>query len=162
MGRGLTPYDRSSSSRWPSSDESAGEVTVTTTNNESTTNDLTVTVSSENTASLQTGAKRVEQELETIAGLTNVRSNLEEQRKVLKVTPDKKKAASLGFTQGDIGQAISNALRGTRVGSVTLSRRTARHLRSQSGCGRTESLRNRQPRASRESAAARECAEKGF
>jgi multidrug efflux pump subunit AcrB len=102
-------------------DESAGEVTVTTTNNESSTNDLTVTVSSENTASLQTGAKRIEQELETIAGLTNIRSNLEEQRKVLKVTPDKKKAASLGFTQGDIGQAISNALRGTRVGSVTLA-----------------------------------------
>jgi multidrug efflux pump subunit AcrB len=102
-------------------DESAGEVTVTTTNNESTTNDLTVTVSSENTASLQTGAKRVEQELETVAGLTNIRSNLEEQRKVLKVTPDKKKAASHGFTQGDIGQAISNALRGTRVGSVTLA-----------------------------------------
>ena len=76
--------------------------------------------SRENTASLQTGAKRVEQELETIAGLTNIRSNLEEQRKVLKVT-DKKKAASLGFTQGDVGQAISNALRGTRVGSVTLA-----------------------------------------
>ena len=34
---------------------------------------------------------------------------------------DKKKAASLGFTQGDVGQAISNALRGTRVGSVTLA-----------------------------------------
>jgi multidrug efflux pump subunit AcrB len=102
-------------------DESAGEVTVTTTNNESTTNDLTVTVSSENTVSLQNGATRIEQELETIAGLTNIRSNLEEQRKVLKVTSDKKKAASLGFTQGDIGQAISNALRGTRVGSVTLA-----------------------------------------
>ena len=102
-------------------DESAGEVTVTTTNNESSTNDLTVTVSSENTASLQTGAKRVEQELETIAGLTNIRSNLEEQRKVLKVNLDKKKAASLGFTQGDVGQAVSSALRGTRVGSVTLA-----------------------------------------
>ena len=102
-------------------DESGGEVTVTTTNNESSTNDLTVTVSSENTASLQTGAKRVEQALEPIPGLTNIRTNLEEQRKVLKVILDKKKAASLGFTQGDVGQAISNALRGTRVGSVTLA-----------------------------------------
>jgi multidrug efflux pump subunit AcrB len=102
-------------------DETAGEVTVTTTNNESSTNDLTVTVSSENTASLQTGAKRVEQELESIPGLTNIRTNLEEQRKVLKIILDKKKAASLGFTQGDVGQAISNALRGTRVGSVTLA-----------------------------------------
>jgi multidrug efflux pump subunit AcrB len=101
--------------------QSAGDITVTTTNNESTTNDLTVTVSSENTTSLESGTKRVQQELEGIPGLTNVRSNLEEQRKVLKVNLDKKKAASLGFTQGDVGQAVSSALRGTRVGSVTLA-----------------------------------------
>ncbi|HEY6811864.1 MAG TPA: efflux RND transporter permease subunit, partial [Propionibacteriaceae bacterium] len=94
--------------------QSAGDITVTTTNNESTTNDLTVTVSSENTTSLESGTKRVQQELEGIPGLTNVRSNLEEQRKVLKVNLDKKKAASLGFTQGDVGQAVSNALRGPR------------------------------------------------
>jgi HAE1 family hydrophobic/amphiphilic exporter-1 len=37
------------------------------------------------------------------------------------VNLDKKKAASLGFTQGDVGQAVSSALRGTRVGSVTLA-----------------------------------------
>jgi HAE1 family hydrophobic/amphiphilic exporter-1 len=98
-----------------------GEITVTTTNNQSTTNDLTVTVKSENTTSLQIGAKRVERELDGISGLTNIRTNLEEQRKLLKVTLDKKKAASLGFTQGDVGQAISSALRGTQVGSVTLA-----------------------------------------
>jgi HAE1 family hydrophobic/amphiphilic exporter-1 len=102
-------------------EESAGEITVTTTNNQSSTNDLTVTVKSENTTSLQIGAKRVERELDGISGLTNIRTNLEEQRKLLKVTLDKKKAASLGFTQGDVGQAISSALRGTRVGSVTLA-----------------------------------------
>jgi multidrug efflux pump subunit AcrB len=99
----------------------AGEITVTTTNNESTTNDLTVTVSSENTRSLQAGAQRIEAELEGIPGLTDIRSNLEEQRKVLRVSLDKKKAASLGFTQGDVGQTVSSALRGTRVGSVTLA-----------------------------------------
>ena len=101
--------------------QSVGDITVTTTNNQSTTNDLTVTVSSENTKSLEAGSKRVQQELEAVAGLSNVQSNLEEQRKVLKVNLDKKKAASLGFTQGDVGQAVSNALRGTRVGSVTLA-----------------------------------------
>ncbi|HJV13166.1 MAG TPA: efflux RND transporter permease subunit [Propionibacteriaceae bacterium] len=99
---------------------SAGDITVTTTNNQSTTNDLTVTVSSDNTRSLETGAKRVQQELESVPGLSNIRTNLEEQRKVLKVNLDKKKAASLGFTQGDVGQAVSSALRGTRVGTVTL------------------------------------------
>ena len=102
-------------------DGSAGDITVTMTNNESTTNDVTVTVSSENTTNLPTGAKRIEQELETIPGLSDVRSNLEEQRKVLRVNLDKKKAASLGFTQGEVGQAVSSALRGTQVGSVTLA-----------------------------------------
>jgi multidrug efflux pump subunit AcrB len=101
--------------------ESAGDITVTMTNNEGTSTDLTVTVSSENTRDLQTGATRIEQELETIPGLTDISSNLEEQRKVLRVSVDKKKAASLGFTQGEVGQAVSGALRGTRVGSVTLS-----------------------------------------
>jgi HAE1 family hydrophobic/amphiphilic exporter-1 len=99
---------------------SAGEITVTMTNNEGTSNDLTVTVSSENTTDLQTGAKRIEQELETIPGLGDVSSNLEEQRKLLRVNVDKKKAASLGFTQADVGQAVSSALRGTPVGSVTI------------------------------------------
>src|SRR5215204_369565 len=98
----------------------AGEITVTTTNNESTTNDLTVTVSSENTRNLQTGAQQIEQELGTIPGLTDIRSNLEEQRKLLRVNVDKKKAASLGFTQAEVGQAVSSALRGTPVGSVTI------------------------------------------
>jgi multidrug efflux pump subunit AcrB len=102
-------------------DASAGDITVTMTNNEGTTSDLTVTVSSENTKDLQTGATRIEQELETVSGLTDMSSNLEEQRKVLRVSVDKKKAASLGFTQGEVGQAVSSALRGTRVGSVTLS-----------------------------------------
>jgi multidrug efflux pump subunit AcrB len=101
-------------------DESAGEITVTMTSNEGTTNDLTVTVSSENTTNLQTGAKRIEQELETIPGLSDISSNLEEQRKLLRVNVDKKKAASLGFTQAEVGQAVSNALRGTPVGSVTI------------------------------------------
>ena len=35
---------------------SAGEITVTMTNNEGTSNDLTITVSSENTTDLQAGA----------------------------------------------------------------------------------------------------------
>ena len=100
---------------------SAGEITVTMTNNEGTSNDLTVTVSSENTTDLQVGAKRIQAELETIPGLAEIGSNLEEQRKLLRVNVDKKKAASLGFTQAEVGQAVSSALRGTPVGSVTIA-----------------------------------------
>ena len=140
--------------------ESAGEVTVTATNNQSSTNDLTVTVSSENTASLQAGAKRVEQELEPIPGLTNIRSNLEEQRKVLKVILDKKKAASLGFTGG---RRPSDFKRLTRYPGRLRHAfgRTAGHLRSESGCRRTDSVRYRESRASRKPAAATECPEEG-
>src|SRR5215204_3775962 len=100
---------------------SAGEITVTMTNNEGTSNDLTITVSSENTTDLQAGAKLIEQELETIPGLTDIRSNVEEQRKLLRVNVNKEKAASLGFTQAEVGQAVSSALRGTPVGSVTIA-----------------------------------------
>src|SRR5215218_363554 len=101
-------------------DASAGEITVTMTNNEGTSNDLTVTISSENTTDLQAGAKRIQAELETIPGLSEISSNLEEQRKLLRVNVDKKTAASLGFTQTEVGQAVSSALRGTPVGSVTI------------------------------------------
>jgi multidrug efflux pump subunit AcrB len=99
---------------------SAGEITVTMTNNEGTSNDLTVTISSENTTDLEAGAKRIQAELETIPGLSEISSNLEEQRKLLRVNVDKKQAASLGFTQAEVGQAVSSALRGTPVGSVTI------------------------------------------
>ena len=99
---------------------SAGEITVTMTNNEGTSNDLTVTVSSENITDLQAGAKQIKAELETIPGLADIGSNLEEQRKLLRVNVDKKKAASLGFTQAEVGQAVSSALRGTPVGLVTI------------------------------------------
>jgi multidrug efflux pump subunit AcrB len=99
---------------------SAGEITVTMTNNEGTSNDLTVTVSSENTTDLQVGVKRIQAELERIPGLAEIGSNLEEQRTLLRVNVDKEKAASLGFTQAEVGQAVSTALRGTPVGSVTI------------------------------------------
>ncbi len=101
--------------------ESAGEITVTQAANGSTNNDISVTVKGENTESLRTGAEQVEAALAGIPGLTDVRSNLAEQRKVLEVQVDHEKAADLGFTQAEIGQAVANALRGTKAGDVTVS-----------------------------------------
>ena len=43
-----------------------------------------------------------------------------EQRPVLKVDVDRTKAAAKGFTSSEVGQAISSALRGTKVGTVVL------------------------------------------
>lgn len=100
--------------------DAVGELTVANANNGSTTNDITVVVSGENTQDLTAGAARIERELAGVPGLTDVRSNLAEQRKLLKVQVDRDKAAALGFTQAEVGQAVANVLRGTPVGTVTL------------------------------------------
>ena len=100
---------------------SAGEITVTQAANGSTNNDISVTVKGENTEALREGAEQVEAALKGVPGLTDVRSNLADQRNVLEVQVDHKKAADLGFTQAEIGQAVANALRGTKVGDVTVS-----------------------------------------
>jgi HAE1 family hydrophobic/amphiphilic exporter-1 len=101
--------------------DTAGELTITQAANGSTSTDISVTVKGENSESLRKGTEQVQAALEGIPGLTNVTSNLAEQRKVLEVQVDHKKAADLGFTQAEIGQAVANALRGTKVGDVTLS-----------------------------------------
>ncbi len=101
--------------------DTAGEITITQAANGSTSTDISVTVKGENAESLRKGAEQVQAALEGVPGLTNVTSNLAEQRKVLEVQVDHKKAADLGFTQAEIGQAVANALRGTKVGDVTLS-----------------------------------------
>ena len=101
--------------------DSAGDITITQAANGSTSTDISVTVKGENSESLRKGAEQVQAALEGVPGLTNVTSNLAEQRKVLEVQVDHKKAADLGFTQAEIGLAVANALRGTKVGDVTLS-----------------------------------------
>lgn len=101
--------------------ENAGTLTVTQAANGSTSNDITVTVKGENTEDLRKGADQVEAAVKAIPGLTDVTSNQAEQRKLLEVKVDSKKAADLGFTQSEVGQAVAGALRGTKVGDVTLS-----------------------------------------
>jgi multidrug efflux pump subunit AcrB len=101
--------------------DSAGDLVITQAANGSTSTDISVTVKGENSESLRTGSEQVQAVLEGIPGLTNVTSNLADQRQVLEVQVDHEKAADLGFTQAEIGQAVANALRGTKVGDVTLS-----------------------------------------
>ena len=58
----------------------------------------------------------MENTLSTTPGLVDVSSDLADQRPLLAGQVDQHKAAELGFTQAEIGQAIANALRGTKVG----------------------------------------------
>ncbi|HZA03043.1 MAG TPA: efflux RND transporter permease subunit [Propionibacteriaceae bacterium] len=98
----------------------AGEVRVGSINT-GTSNDLQITVTGDNEEDLRATAERVETTLETTPGLTDVSSDLSAQRPLLRVDVDRRKAASVGFTQGEVGQAIASALRGTEVGTVVLA-----------------------------------------
>ncbi|HYP46678.1 MAG TPA: efflux RND transporter permease subunit [Propionibacteriaceae bacterium] len=101
-----------------------GEITVSATNNGASNSDVTVTVTGDNSVQLRRGAQQVEQLLRSVDGLTDVRSNLGEQRKLLKVDVNRTEAAKQGFTQAEVGQAVAGALRGTEVGTVTLQGET--------------------------------------
>jgi multidrug efflux pump subunit AcrB len=99
----------------------AGEITVTAANSGATNNDITVLVTGANSDVLRPAAEQVEKLLSTVDGLSDIRSNMSDQRKVLKVQVDLEKAADQGFTQAEVGQAVAGAMTGTQVGSVTLA-----------------------------------------
>ena len=103
-------------------DPTLGEVTVGQGGGQpGTTNDITVTVTAPDDRALRSATTQVQSTLEAVDGLTDVRSDLTDQRPVLKVEVNRTKAAALGFTASEVGQAISEASRGTGVGTVVLS-----------------------------------------
>ncbi len=98
----------------------AGKLTVSTTDSGAANNDVSVVVSGGNADTLRTGATATQQLLVSVPGLADVRSDLADQRNVLKVDVDRRKAADAGFTQAEVGQAVANALTGTKAGTVIL------------------------------------------
>ncbi len=106
--------------------QDAGEITVVRgPGGGPTSTDISVTVSAEDPAVLRESATEVEQLMVRTAGLSDVRSNLSEQRMLLKVDLNQQKAASLGFTQTTVGQAVATALTGTDVGRITSAGETS-------------------------------------
>ena len=97
----------------------AGEVKVGSINT-GTSNDISMTATGDDPADLREAADQVENMLKTTPGLVDVTSDLSDQRPLLQVVVDRRAAAKLGFTQSEVGQAIANALRGTKVGTVVL------------------------------------------
>ena len=92
--------------------------------NTGTSNDINLTVTGDDEAALRAASAQVETMLATTPGLTEVTSDLTDQRPLLKVVVNRTKAAKLGFTQAEVGQAIANALRGTKAGTVVLEGET--------------------------------------
>jgi len=70
--------------------------------------------------------------LEKVKGLTNIDSDLAEKREMLQVDVQPRKAAALGMTKAGIGEAVSWAVRGEKIGELSKDNRTLDiYLRSQ-------------------------------
>ena len=80
-------------------DDAAGEVKVGSINT-GTSNDLQITVTGDDPEDLQATAERVETTLSTTPGLVDVGSDLSDQRPLLRVDVDKRKAAAARLHPG--------------------------------------------------------------
>ena len=83
-------------------------------------NDLTVTISGDDEKALRESSDQLLTLVKQVPDLTDVTSNLADQRPLLRVAINRTRAAELGFTQAEIGSAVSTALQGAKVGSITL------------------------------------------
>ncbi|AWB94506.1 hypothetical protein DCE93_01475 [Agromyces badenianii] len=81
---------------------------------------IQVAVRGDDPAALATGAAAVEAMLAELPGVGAATSDLAEEQAILKVDVDRTTAAGYGFTQEQVGTAISDMLRGTSLGSVVL------------------------------------------
>ncbi len=102
----------------------SGEVRLTSATAAFTSSDVTVTVTGDDPKSLSTATESVRQAVAGIPGLSDVRTDLAEQRPVLRVKVDLTKAADYGFTQTEIGTAVTAALQGSPIGEITLDGET--------------------------------------
>lgn len=102
----------------------SGEVRLTSATAAYTSNDVTVTLTGDDSKALSTATTAVQQAVAGIPGLSDVRTDLAEQRPVLRVKVDLTKAADYGFTQTEIGTAVAAALQGSPVGDIVLDGET--------------------------------------
>ncbi len=84
-------------------------------------NDLTVTLAGQNEKDLRAATELVVAKVKQVPDLTDVTSNLADERPQLRIDIDRTKAADYGFTQTEIGQAVSLALQGAKTGSITVN-----------------------------------------
>ncbi|GAA3552621.1 hypothetical protein GCM10022197_04590 [Microlunatus spumicola] len=84
-------------------------------------NDLTVTISGDDEKTLRTASDELLTLVKQVPQLTDVTSNLADERPLLRVAINRTRAAELGFTQAEIGSAVSTALQGSKAGTITLN-----------------------------------------
>jgi multidrug efflux pump subunit AcrB len=83
--------------------------------------DVALIVESADPQALRTGSDQVAAMLATIPGMRNVRTDLTNAKQMLKVDIDPQAASRAGMVQAQIGQAVNQAVRGQKVGTITLA-----------------------------------------
>ena len=96
-----------------------GTVEVVSGNNQSS--NLAVVVEGADPEALRTGSDEVVGVLRGIPQLADVRTDLTEAKQMLKVDVDAAAAAKAGLAQSQVGLAVTQAVKGTRVGTMTIA-----------------------------------------
>ncbi|WP_017620446.1 efflux RND transporter permease subunit, partial [Nocardiopsis gilva] len=81
---------------------------------------LEVQVKAEDRETLEKAAGMVEDAVRDIPGADDVENSIAAAQPALQVKVDGEKAADKGLTEGQIGQAVSDAFRGSKVGTATI------------------------------------------
>lgn len=97
-----------------------GETTVGAAAGGAGSSDVSVTIKGDNSESLRAGTEALQAAFTKVDGLDNVKSDLAAEQPVLKITVDRLKAATYGFTQAQVGTAVAGALRGTPLGTLRI------------------------------------------
>lgn len=95
-------------------------ITVSTQATEATSSSIDVIVKSPDEKALAAAADALTKSLGKVDGIGTVSSDLAADLPVLKVAVDPARAAAQGFTSADVGSAISAAVQGERLGSVSI------------------------------------------
>ncbi|MDO5681414.1 MAG: efflux RND transporter permease subunit [Propionibacteriaceae bacterium] len=101
-----------------------GEVQVATAGGAGGSQNLAVEIRGRDEAELRKASDQVVAMMQSRDGMSQVKSDLADQRTVLQVNVRTEDAARVGMNQGTIGPAVLQALRGTPAGEVTINDRT--------------------------------------
>ncbi len=82
--------------------------------------DVALVVEGADPAALRKASDQVAEMLATVPGMRNVRTDLTNAKTMLKVSVDPVAAAGAGMVQAQIGQAVAQAVKGTKMGTVTI------------------------------------------
>ena len=96
-----------------------GTVEVVSGNNQSS--NVAVVVESGDPEALRAASDQVVGVLRGVPQLADVRTDLTEAKQMLKVDIDPAAAAEVGMVQSQVGMAVTEAVRGTRVGKITIA-----------------------------------------